>query len=93
MRSGIIRRPRGWSGSARRWSTTGRLAAAAALAVLIAAVGAVASYVDHYYTESVRQWVANDLRLRVYDHLEHLSSIKPGSSFRTLLILELLTNK
>ena len=39
------------------------------------------------------QWVANDVRLRVYGHLEHLSSIKPGSSFRTLLTLELLTNK
>jgi ABC-type multidrug transport system fused ATPase/permease subunit len=50
-----------------------RLAAVAALAtVLIAAVGALASYVDNYYTESVGQWVANDLRVRVYDHLEHL---------------------
>ena len=50
------------------------LAAVAAFsAVLFAAVGAIASYVDNYYTESVGQWVANDLRLRVYDHLEHLS--------------------
>src|SRR3954468_12244418 len=50
-----------------------RLAALAAIAtVLIAAAGALASYLNNYYTESVGQWVANDLRIRVYDHLEHL---------------------
>src|SRR5438067_2734003 len=50
-----------------------RIAASAAIAtVIIAALGAVASYLDNYYTESVGQWVANDLRVRVYDHLEHL---------------------
>jgi len=50
-----------------------RNAAFAAIAtVLIAAVGALASYLDNYYTESVGQWVANDLRVAVYDHLEHL---------------------
>jgi ABC-type multidrug transport system fused ATPase/permease subunit len=41
--------------------------------VLIAAIGALASYLDNYYTESVGQWVANDLRVAVYDHLEHLA--------------------
>jgi subfamily B ATP-binding cassette protein MsbA len=51
-----------------------RIAAVAAIAsVIIAALGALASYIDNYYTENVGQWVANDLRLRVYDHLEHLS--------------------
>jgi len=51
-----------------------RIAALAALAsVIIAAISALASYVENYYTESVGQWVANDLRLYVYDHLEHLS--------------------
>jgi len=50
-----------------------KIAALAALAtVIIAALGAVASYLENYYTESVGQWVANDLRVRVYDHLEHL---------------------
>jgi len=50
------------------------LAAAAALSmVLLAALGGVASYVDNYYTESVGQWVANDLRMRVYQHAERLS--------------------
>jgi len=46
---------------------------AAAAMVLIAIVTGVASYVDSYYTESVGQWVANDLRLRIFDHLESLS--------------------
>jgi ABC-type multidrug transport system fused ATPase/permease subunit len=48
-------------------------AMAAASLVLIAGLGGLASYIDNYYTESVGQWVANDLRLRVYDHLECLS--------------------
>ena len=50
------------------------LAVVAALAtVLFAAIGSVADYIDNYYTESVGQWVAHDLRLRVYDHLHRLS--------------------
>jgi ABC-type multidrug transport system fused ATPase/permease subunit len=50
------------------------LAAVAGIAtVLIAALGALASYIDNYYTESVGQWVAHDLRMRVYNHLQHLS--------------------
>ena len=40
---------------------------------VIAVLGAVASYIDNYYTESVGQWVANDLRMRIYDHLQRLS--------------------
>src|SRR4029077_19168674 len=51
-----------------------QIAAAAALAaVLIAVVGAIASYVANYYTTSVGQWVANDLRMRTYHHLQQLS--------------------
>jgi ABC-type multidrug transport system fused ATPase/permease subunit len=46
---------------------------AAAAVVLIAVVGAIGGYVDNYYTESVGQSVANDLRLRVYRHLDRLS--------------------
>lgn len=46
---------------------------AGAATLAIAAVGAVASYVDNYFTTSVGQWVANDLRLRVYEHLHRLS--------------------
>jgi ABC-type multidrug transport system fused ATPase/permease subunit len=47
--------------------------AAAASAIVIAAMGALASYVAHYYTTSVGQWVANDLRMRTYHHLQQLS--------------------
>ena len=51
-----------------------QVAALAALAfVVIALLGAIATYVDNYYTESVGQWVANDLRLRTYHHLQRLS--------------------
>ncbi len=46
---------------------------AGAATILIAAIGAVASYIDNYYTESVGQWVANDLRIRIYGHLHRLS--------------------
>jgi ABC-type multidrug transport system fused ATPase/permease subunit len=40
---------------------------------LIAVISAIATYIDNYYTESVGQWVANDLRIRIYDHLHRLS--------------------
>lgn len=51
-----------------------QVAAFAALAaLLIAVIGAVASYIDNYYTESVGQWVAHDLRMRTYHHLQRLS--------------------
>jgi ABC-type multidrug transport system fused ATPase/permease subunit len=41
--------------------------------VIIAIIGAVATYIDNYYTTSVGQWVANDLRIRIYEHLHRLS--------------------
>ena len=46
---------------------------AGALTVIIAVFGAVASYIDNYFTESVGQYVANDLRIRIYEHLHRLS--------------------
>ncbi|WP_221271822.1 ABC transporter ATP-binding protein [Tunturibacter empetritectus] len=50
------------------------VAALAALAfVMISLLGAVASYIDNYYTESVGQWVAHDLRMKMYEHLQRLS--------------------
>jgi subfamily B ATP-binding cassette protein MsbA len=50
------------------------IAAAAAIAlVIIALVGAIASGIANYYTASVGQYIANDLRLRTYDHLQQLS--------------------
>ena len=48
-------------------------AAAAIAAVIIAALGALAQYIANYYTTSVGQWVANDLRMRTYHHLQQLS--------------------
>ena len=46
----------------------------AALAfVIISVLGAIATYIDNYYTESVGQYVAHDLRLRMYHHLQRLS--------------------
>src|SRR5664279_1599107 len=41
--------------------------------VLIALFGGIAGYIDNYYTESVAQYVANDLRQKVYHHLQRLS--------------------
>jgi ABC-type multidrug transport system fused ATPase/permease subunit len=50
------------------------VAAGAALGlVVIAVLGSIATYIDNYYTESVGQYVANDLRLKVYHHLDRLS--------------------
>ena len=50
------------------------LAEIAALAVIVIAIlNAAASYAANYLTESVGQWVANDLRMRTYHHLQYLS--------------------
>jgi len=68
------------------------LAALAAVAVVaIAAIGALATYIDNYYTESVGQWVANDLRLKVYDHLQHLS-LDYYDKQQTGVLLSTITN-
>jgi subfamily B ATP-binding cassette protein MsbA len=50
------------------------IAALAALAYLaIVLVSALATYVDTYFTESVGQYVAQDLRLRTFHHPQRLS--------------------
>jgi ABC-type multidrug transport system fused ATPase/permease subunit len=54
-------------------SKMGLAGIAAITVILIAVVGGVATYIDNYYTESVGQWVANDLRVRMFDHLQRLS--------------------
>ncbi len=67
------------------------VAALASLAfILIAVAGSVATYVDNYYTESVGQWVAHDLRMRVYQHLQKLS-LGYYSTHETGTILSTLT--
>ena len=58
--------------------------------VLIAIIGAIASYIDNYYTESVGQWVAHDLRMRTYHHLQRLS-LGYYSTHETGTILSTLT--
>jgi ATP-binding cassette, subfamily B, bacterial len=46
----------------------------AALAVLvIAAVGAVSTYIDRYLTTSVGQYVTHDMRQKLYSHIQRLS--------------------
>jgi len=57
--------------------------------LLIAIIAAVATYIDNYYTTSVGQWVANDLRIRIYEHLHRLSlrfydSAKTGALMSTI---------
>ena len=41
--------------------------------VIITALGSLASYINNYFTESVAQNVAHDLRRRMYHHLQRLS--------------------
>ena len=70
-------KPAAWLAAVAAWlpgTPVVRLAALAGIfTVAIAAVGALASYVDNYFTESLGQWIAYDLRVRLYNHLEHLS--------------------
>jgi ABC-type multidrug transport system fused ATPase/permease subunit len=54
-------------------NTLGVALVAGCSTLLIAIIAAIASYVDNYYTTSVGQWVANDLRIRIYEHLHRLS--------------------
>jgi ABC-type multidrug transport system fused ATPase/permease subunit len=68
-----------------------QVAGLAALAfVIIAVVGSIASYIDNYYTESAGQWVAHDLRIRMYQHLQRLS-LGYYSTHETGTILSTLT--
>ncbi|MBI3717868.1 MAG: ABC transporter ATP-binding protein [Sphingobacteriales bacterium] len=41
--------------------------------VVISLIGSLAGYIESYFTESVAQYVANDLRRRLYHHLHRLS--------------------
>jgi ABC-type multidrug transport system fused ATPase/permease subunit len=69
-----------------------KIAAVAALsAVLIAVIGSLASYIDNYYTESVGQWVAHDLRMRTYQHLQRLS-LAYYDSHQTGVLLSTITD-
>jgi ABC-type multidrug transport system fused ATPase/permease subunit len=52
---------------------SGTIAVAAVATVLIALMNSVASYYDSYLTTSVGQYLAHDLRKKVYHHLQRLS--------------------
>jgi ABC-type multidrug transport system fused ATPase/permease subunit len=52
---------------------TGTIAIAAGAAIAIALLDAVSSYADSYLTTSVGQYLAHDLRRKVYHHLQRLS--------------------
>jgi subfamily B ATP-binding cassette protein MsbA len=65
--------------------------AAAIAAVIIAVLGAIASYIANYYTTSVGQWVANDLRIRTYHHLQQLS-LSYYDSHQTGTLLSTITS-
>jgi ABC-type multidrug transport system fused ATPase/permease subunit len=41
--------------------------------IIITIIGALAGYIDKYYNENVAQYVANDLRRKMYHHLQRLS--------------------
>jgi subfamily B ATP-binding cassette protein MsbA len=64
---------------------------AASMVVAIAAIGAIATYIDNYFTESVGQWVAHDLRVRIYDHLQKLS-LAYYDKQQTGVLLSTITN-
>jgi ABC-type multidrug transport system fused ATPase/permease subunit len=50
-----------------------QMAAVAAISfVAITAFGALADFLDNYYNEKVAQSIANDLRIKIYHHLQHL---------------------
>ncbi len=67
------------------------LAEAAALAVIVIAIlNAAASYLANYFTESVGQWVANDLRMRTYHHLQYLS-LRYYDSHQSGMLLSTIT--
>ena len=50
-----------------------RLNVAVVATVAIALLQAAGAYVNAYYTVSIGQWIAHDLRLSVYSHLQRLS--------------------
>jgi len=69
--------PPGWlAGFIRATFGGGKLAFvhfAAIATVVVAAAGAVASYVENYLTTKVGQWVMRDLRQTLYHHIQRLS--------------------
>jgi ABC-type multidrug transport system fused ATPase/permease subunit len=65
--------------------------AAAIMVVMIAAVTAIANFFTTYFTASIGQWIANDLRARTYHHLQ-LLSLKYYHTHRVGSILSTITD-
>ena len=65
---------------------------ALAAIMLIAIVGAIASFLEKYLTTSAGQWVAHDLRRLVYERIQRLSLAQHGSSRRGDLITRITTD-
>ncbi len=53
---------------------------ALAAVLMIAIIGGVGTYVEKYLTTSVSQWIAHDLRLLLYQHIQRLSLADHGKS-------------
>lgn len=51
----------------------GLAATSCLLLVGLTVIGAIAGYINSYFTESVAQYIANDVRIQVYHHLQRLS--------------------
>jgi ABC-type multidrug transport system fused ATPase/permease subunit len=58
--------------------------------LFIAVIAAVATYVDNYFTASIGQWVANDLRIRLYEHL-HALSLRFFDTAKTAALMSTIT--
>lgn len=68
-----------------------QLAAVAAISyIFIIAIGSLGGFLDNYYNEKVAQYVANDLRRKMYHHLQHLS-LSYYDSHQTGKLLSTLT--
>lgn len=67
-------------------------AAVASISVLVmAAIGSLATYLDNYFTESLAQYVSNDLRRRIYHHLQRLS-LSYYDTHQTAKLLSVITS-
>ncbi len=67
-------------------------AAVASISVLVmAAIGSLATYLDSYFTESLAQYVSNDLRRRIYHHLQRLS-LSYYDTHQTAKLLSVITS-
>ncbi|MGH6713842.1 MAG: ABC transporter transmembrane domain-containing protein [Bradyrhizobium sp.] len=69
--------------------TLGVVLFAGVATLFFAILGAIATYIDNYYTTSVGQWVANDLRIRIYEQWHRLSlryydNVKTGALMSTI---------